>query len=105
VNPMPRDTSYFALRAEIEDVLSTEVDLLDERRFTDWLDYLADDIVYFANTRGADKIMYAGYYPAVLSLDRIFAEMPDVGFRDHVWPKFLRENALRLFGLGDESAG
>jgi len=28
-----------------------------------------------------------------LSLERIFGEMPDVPFRDHVWPKFLRENA------------
>jgi predicted TIM-barrel fold metal-dependent hydrolase len=57
------------------------------------------DIVHFANTRGADKIMYAGYYPMGLSLERIFSEMPTVGFRDHVWPKFLRENALRLFGM------
>jgi len=55
-----------------------------------------DDIVYFANTRGADKVMYAGYFPMGLSLDRIFSEMPEVGFRDHVWPKFLRENAARL---------
>jgi len=23
----------------------------------------------------------------------------DVPFRDHVWPKFLRENALRVFKL------
>ena len=37
--------------------------------------------------------MYAGYFPMGLSLDRIFSEMPDVPFRDHVWPKFLRENA------------
>ena len=55
-----------------------------------------DDIVYFANTRGADKVMYAGYFPMGLSLDRIFSELPAVGFRDHVWPKFLRENATRL---------
>jgi predicted TIM-barrel fold metal-dependent hydrolase len=60
-----------------------------------------DDIVRFANTRGADKILYAGYYPAGLSLDRIFDDMPGVPFRDHVWPKFLRENAMRLFGLSD----
>ena len=53
----------------------------------------------FANTRGADKVMYAGYYPMGLSLDRIFKEMPDVPFRDHVWPKFLRENAQRVFKL------
>ena len=64
--------------------------------------YYPKDIVDFANTRGADKIMYAGYFPMGLSLDRIFAEMPDVPFRDHVWPKFLRENAIRVFKL-DES--
>ena len=61
--------------------------------------YYPEDIVQFANTRGADKIMYAGYYPMGLSLERIFKEMPDVPFRDHVWSKFLRENALRLFGM------
>jgi len=56
-------------------------------------------IIDFANTRGADKIMYAGYFPAGLSLDRIFAELENVPFKDSVWPKFLRENALKLFGL------
>jgi hypothetical protein len=34
-----------------------------------------------------------------LSLERIFAELPDVAFREHVWPKFLRENAVRVFKL------
>jgi predicted TIM-barrel fold metal-dependent hydrolase len=57
------------------------------------------DIVYFANTRGADKIIYSGYFPMGLSLDRIFADMPNVPFRDEVWPKFLRENALKLFKM------
>jgi len=61
--------------------------------------YYPKAIVDYANTRGADKIMYAGYYPMGLSLERIFREMPDVPFRDHVWPKFLRENALRVFKL------
>ena len=56
-------------------------------------------IIDFANTRGADKIMYAGYFPMGLSLDRIFEELPDVPFRDEVWPKFLRDNAVRVFGL------
>ena len=51
-------------------------------------------------TRGADKIMYAGYFPAGLTLDRIFAELQNVPFSDTVWPKFLRENAARLFGIG-----
>ena len=34
-----------------------------------------------------------------LSLDRIFAELPSVPFRDHVWPKFLHENAARVLAL------
>jgi len=61
--------------------------------------YYPKAIVDYANTRGADKIMYAGYYPMGLSLERIFAELPDVPFRDHVWPMFLRENAVRVFKL------
>jgi predicted TIM-barrel fold metal-dependent hydrolase len=56
-------------------------------------------IIKYANTRGADKVMYAGYYPMGLSLERIFTEMPNVPFRDHVWPKFLRDNAISVFNL------
>ncbi len=56
-------------------------------------------IVDYANTRGADKILYAGYFPAGLTYDRIWSEMPNVGFNDDVWPKFLRENALRVLKL------
>ena len=63
--------------------------------------YYPKAIVDYANTRGADKIMYAGYYPMGLSLERIFDELPNVPFRDHVWPKFLRENAQRVFNLED----
>jgi len=61
--------------------------------------YYPEEIVNFANTRGADKIMYAGYFPMGLSLERIFSDMPKVPFNDEVWPKFLRENALRVFKL------
>jgi predicted TIM-barrel fold metal-dependent hydrolase len=61
--------------------------------------YYPKAIVDYANTRGADKIMYAGYYPMGLSLDRIFSELPDVPFRDRVWPLFVRENAVRVFKL------
>lgn len=61
--------------------------------------YYPKAIVEYANTRGAEKIMYAGYYPMGLSLDRIFAELPKVPFRDDVWPRFLRDNAMRVFKL------
>ena len=57
------------------------------------------DIIDFANTRGADKIIYAGYFPMGLSLERIMTDLPQVPFRDHVWPKFLRENAARVLKI------
>ena len=56
-------------------------------------------IIDYANSRGADKVMYAGYFPAGLSYDRIFSELPDVPFKDDVWPKFLRDNAKRILKL------
>lgn len=56
-------------------------------------------IIDYANTRGADKILYAGYFPYGLTLDRIFSELPHVPLKAEVWPKFLRENALRVLGV------
>jgi uncharacterized protein len=61
--------------------------------------YYPKDIIDFANTRGADKVMFAGYFPAGLTYDRQFTELPDVPFRDEVWPKFLRENSARVFKI------
>ncbi len=55
-------------------------------------------IIRYANTRGADKIIYAGYFPAGLTYDRIMSELPNVALKDEVWPKFLRENALTVLG-------
>jgi uncharacterized protein len=63
--------------------------------------YYPKAIVEYANTRGADKIIYAGYFPMGLSLERIVTELRDVPFHDDVWPKFLRHNAARVLGLGD----
>ena len=57
-------------------------------------------MIEFANKRGPDKFMYAGYFPG-LSYERIFTEMDDLPLRDHVWPKFLRENAAAVFKLDD----
>ena len=61
--------------------------------------YYPKAIVNYANTRGADRVLYAGYYPSGLTLERSFAELADVPFREAVWPKFLRENALGLLKL------
>lgn len=61
--------------------------------------YYPRAIIDYANTRGADKVLYAGYFPMGLSLERIFRELPDVPFAEHVWPGFLRHNAERVLGL------
>ena len=57
------------------------------------------EIIDYANTRGADKIIYGGYFPMGLSLERIFDEMPHVPFKDEVWPKFLGGTARRLLKI------
>jgi uncharacterized protein len=56
-------------------------------------------IIDYANTRGADKIIYAGYFPMGMHIDRIMTDMKNVPFKDEVWPKFLRENARRVLKL------
>jgi predicted TIM-barrel fold metal-dependent hydrolase len=61
--------------------------------------YYPKAIVDYANTRGADKVIYAGYFPMGLSLERIFRDMPGVPFKEAVWPKFLYDNAARVLGL------
>jgi predicted TIM-barrel fold metal-dependent hydrolase len=61
--------------------------------------YYPKAIIDYANSRGADKVLYAGYFPMGLSLERIFGELPNVGLKDEVWPKFLYGNAARILGL------
>jgi predicted TIM-barrel fold metal-dependent hydrolase len=63
--------------------------------------YYPKAVIDYANTRGADKVIYAGYFPMGLSLERIIKELPDVPFRDHVWPRFLHENAARVLGIAE----
>jgi predicted TIM-barrel fold metal-dependent hydrolase len=60
--------------------------------------WIPKDIIYYANTRGKDKVMYAGYYPYIdfYTLKNGIEELP---LRDHIWPRFLRENAIKVFKL------
>ena len=57
-------------------------------------------IIDYANTRGADKIIYGGYFPMGLSLERIMTDMPNLPLKEDVWPKFLRDNAKKVLNLG-----
>jgi predicted TIM-barrel fold metal-dependent hydrolase len=58
-------------------------------------------IIDYANSRGAEKVMYAGYFPMGLSLERIFTELPRVPLEDDVWPRFLHGNARRVLKLDE----
>ena len=42
-----RDSRYYELRREAEEFLYDEAELLDERRFNEWLDTLEEDLLYF----------------------------------------------------------
>lgn len=59
------------------------------------LDYLGAD--------GAHKVLYGGYFPMALTLDRIFAEFDaladDGRVPDDRWEPFLGGNARRILGL------
>ena len=48
---LARDAAYYRLRGEVEEFLYDEAELLDQRRFGEWLELLADDLVYFMPIR------------------------------------------------------
>lgn len=62
--------------------------------------YYPQQILDYANSRGAHKVIYGGYYPYGLELSRIFAELDDLPLRDEVRQAFLRDNALRVLKVG-----
>lgn len=47
VQRLPRDARYYEIKREIEEFLYDESNLLDERRFKEWLQTLAEDLRYF----------------------------------------------------------
>jgi len=61
--------------------------------------YYPAAVLDYANSRGADRLIYGGYFPMGLSLERIMTEMRDVPLKDEVWTGFLRANAARLLKI------
>ena len=59
-------------------------------------------ILDYVNTRGVEKVLYGGYFPMALSLERIVRELADLPLRDHVWEPFLAQNARRILGLSTD---
>ncbi|NEU97963.1 3-phenylpropionate/cinnamic acid dioxygenase subunit beta [Bradyrhizobium uaiense] len=46
-----RSAAYYRLKADVEDFYYHEADLLDDRRFRDWLELLTEDVSYFMPIR------------------------------------------------------
>jgi predicted TIM-barrel fold metal-dependent hydrolase len=46
------------------------------------------------------KVLFGSDYP-LITPDRWMADFEKIAIRDEVRPLILRENAIRLFGLGD----
>ena len=58
------------------------------------------DVLEFANKRGRDKVLFAGYFPGI-GYDRIFSEMDDLPLNEETWQPFLRDNAINVYKLQD----
>jgi uncharacterized protein len=66
--------------------------------------HIPSAIIHYANTRGADKVMFASDYP-LLTFERCMREAAELPFRDEErFQKFVRGNAERLFFSGSTLA-
>jgi len=48
---MERTRKYYELKADLEEFLFLEVQLLDDRKWMEWLDLLTEDLIYFMPMR------------------------------------------------------
>jgi hypothetical protein len=61
--------------------------------------YFSPTLVQYANTLLKHKVLFGSDYP-LITPDRWMADFEKIAIRDEVRPLILKENALRLFGLG-----
>ena len=61
--------------------------------------WFSPTLVQYANSLLKHKVMFGSDYP-LLTPDRWLADFDRIGIKDDVRPLILRENAIRLLGLG-----
>jgi predicted TIM-barrel fold metal-dependent hydrolase len=61
--------------------------------------YFSPTLVQYANTLLKHKVLFGSDYP-LITPDRWLADLEKTAIRDEVRPLILKENAVRLFGLG-----
>jgi uncharacterized protein len=65
--------------------------------------YFPPQLVRYANTLLKDKVLFGSDFP-VLTPDRWLADFAELDMKPEVVPMILRDNAIRLLGLGDPHA-
>jgi hypothetical protein len=61
--------------------------------------YFSPALIQYANTMLKHKVLFGSDYPWITP-DRWLADFANIAIRDEVRPLILKENAVRLFGLG-----
>jgi predicted TIM-barrel fold metal-dependent hydrolase len=61
--------------------------------------YVPTEVIHYLNTRGQNKVLWSADYP-VQTFERCVREAHELPLRDGVLRKFMRENAMQVFGLG-----
>ena len=64
--------------------------------------YFPPQLVQYANTQLREKVLFGSDFP-LITPDRWLADFEQAPFRDEVRPLILKENAVRLLGLGASS--
>lgn len=62
--------------------------------------YWPQSFIHYINTYGQDKVLFGTDFP-VLDFGRTMKEIEELGLRPEPLRKFLRDNALRIYKLGD----
>ena len=62
--------------------------------------YFPPSLIHYANTMLKDKMLFGTDFP-LLTPDRWLADFDKAGFKPEVRPLILKENAVRLLGLGN----
>jgi predicted TIM-barrel fold metal-dependent hydrolase len=61
--------------------------------------YFPPQLVQYANTLLKDRILFGSDFP-LITPDRWLKDFKEAGFKDDVKPLILKQNAMRLLGLG-----
>jgi predicted TIM-barrel fold metal-dependent hydrolase len=65
--------------------------------------YFPANLIQYANTLLKHKVLFGSDYP-LITPDRWMADFATIAIRDDVRPLILKENAVRLFGLGTQTS-